>query len=175
MKLEPGAVPKGQNKQMIHENPIDRSEQITQPTSTSKWPKHSNETSDNVLQDHFIEENGMRFAGHHLIVDFWGASNLDCLETMEKAMRDAVKQAKATLLHLHLHHFTPNGGVSGVAVLAESHISVHTWPEYGFAAFDVFMCGDSEPSKAITVLESYFKPATNKVKDLKRGHVGAEQ
>jgi len=48
-------------------------------------------------------------------------------------MRDAVEAAGATLLHIHLHTFEPNGGVSGVAVLAESHISVHTWPEKGYA------------------------------------------
>ncbi|MDE4990460.1 adenosylmethionine decarboxylase, partial [Francisella tularensis subsp. holarctica] len=82
--------------------------------------------------DHFIQES-VRYAGIHLIVEVWGASKLDCLETMEVAMREAVEKAKATLLHIHLHHFTPNGGISGVAVLAESHISVHTWPEYGFA------------------------------------------
>jgi len=62
---------------------------------------------------------------------------------MEATLREAVLQAGATLLHIHLHHFTPNGGISGVAVLAESHISVHTWPERNFAAFDVFMCGDA--------------------------------
>ncbi|MDE4951267.1 adenosylmethionine decarboxylase, partial [Francisella tularensis] len=78
-------------------------------------------------------------------VDFWGASKLDCIETMELAMREADEKATATLLHIHLHHFTHNGGISGVAVLAESHIRVHTWPEYGVAAFDIFRCGDSKP------------------------------
>jgi S-adenosylmethionine decarboxylase len=51
-----------------------------------------------------------------------------------------VDAAQATLLHIHVHHFQPNG-ISGVAVLAESHISIHTWPEVGYAAMDVFMCG----------------------------------
>ena len=60
-----------------------------------------------------------------------------------------MKEAGATLLHIHLHTFTDGGGISGVAVLAESHISVHTWPEKGYAAFDVFMCGDAEPRKAL--------------------------
>jgi S-adenosylmethionine decarboxylase len=70
-----------------------------------------------------------------------------------------VDAAGATLLHIHLHHFTPNGGVSGVAVLAESHISVHTWPERGYAAFDVFMCGAAEPERTIEVLREAFRPA----------------
>jgi S-adenosylmethionine decarboxylase proenzyme len=54
----------------------------------------------------------------------------------------------ATLLHIHLHHFEPNGGVSGVAVLAESHISIHSWPKRGYAALDIFMFrhGQSGPA-----------------------------
>ena len=64
----------------------------------------------------------------------------------------------ATLLHIHLHHFTPNGGVSGVAVLAESHISIHTWPERGYAALDVFMCGAAEPQRSVDVLRAAFQP-----------------
>ena len=115
-------------------------------------------TESHENKDHFIKRDGKTYAGTHLIVDFWGASNLDNLEMMEKAMREAVEVAKATLLHIHLHHFTPNGGISGVAVLAESHISVHSWPERDFAAFDIFMCGDSAPEKAVAVLQSYFKP-----------------
>jgi len=59
-----------------------------------------------------------------------------------------------TLLHIHLHTFEEGGGVSGVAVLAESHISVHTWPEKGYAAFDVFMCGNAEPRKALDVFKA---------------------
>src|SRR5205085_29696 len=108
---------------------------------------------DNIDQDeakdHFIHRNGIVFAGTHLIIDLWGATKLDDLEVMEQAMRDCVTAAGATLLHIHLHHFTPNGGISGVAVLAESHISVHTWPERGFAAFDVFMCGVAEPERCV--------------------------
>ncbi len=63
----------------------------------------------------------------------------------------------------------PNGGISGVAVLAESHISVHTWPERGYAAFDVFMCGSAEPKKALKVLEQAFAPERVVVGIHKRG------
>jgi len=69
-----------------------------------------------------------------------------------------VAAAGATLLHIHLHHFEPNGGVSGVAVLAESHISIHSWPEANYAALDVFMCGDANPEACIPVLRAAFKP-----------------
>lgn len=119
--------------------------------------------------DHFICRDGQVFAGTHLIVDFWNAKNLDDTALMEQAFREAVTAAKATLLHIHMHHFLPSGGVSGVAVLAESHISVHTWPEKNFAAFDVFMCGDSEPEKAIEVLKKYFQPGKVDFGEHRRG------
>lgn len=109
-------------------------------------------------KDHFVRRNGMTYAGEHLIVDFFACERLDDIPYMDRALRDAVAAAGATLLHLHLHHFTMNGGISGVAVLAESHISVHSWPETGYAAFDVFMCGDARPELAVAVLRERFRP-----------------
>ena len=91
--------------------------------------------------DHFVERNGLRYAGSHLIIDLWDGEHLDDVGVIELALRRAVQAAGATLLHLHLHEFGSGGGVSGVAVLAELHISIHTWPERGYAAIDVFMCG----------------------------------
>jgi S-adenosylmethionine decarboxylase len=126
---------------------------------------------EDLTQDHFIVRDGKEYAGTHLIIDLWGAKRLDELELMEDTLREAVTQAGATLLHIHLHHFTPNGGISGVAVLAESHISVHSWPERDFAAFDVFMCGDAQPEKAIAVLEAAFIPSRVVVDTLLRGDV----
>jgi S-adenosylmethionine decarboxylase len=120
-------------------------------------------------EDHFITRDGLTFAGSHLIVDLWEAEGLNDKDRIEQAMRDAVDAAGATLLHIHLHTFTPNGGISGVAVLAESHISVHTWPERGYAAFDVFMCGSAEPRKAVTVLEQAFSPKRVVIGNHKRG------
>jgi S-adenosylmethionine decarboxylase len=122
-------------------------------------------------KDHFIERDGRVYAGTHLILDLWGASRLDELDYVEKALRAAVEVAGATLLHIHLHHFTPNGGISGVAVLAESHISVHTWPERKFAAFDVFMCGDTQPARVIDLLQQTFQPVHLIVKRYLRGEV----
>jgi S-adenosylmethionine decarboxylase len=68
-----------------------------------------------------------------------------------------------------MHHFTPNGGVSGVAVLAESHISIHSWPEYGYAALDVFMCGGAKPHLAIEILREAFQPEDIIVQEILRG------
>lgn len=119
--------------------------------------------------DHFVTRDGVTFAGTHLIVDLWEAEGLEDKDRIEQAMRDAAEAAGATLLHIHLHSFTPNGGISGVAVLAESHISVHTWPERGYAAFDVFMCGTAEVRKALAVLEQAFAPKRVVVGIHKRG------
>ncbi|RVU30931.1 MULTISPECIES: adenosylmethionine decarboxylase [Neptunomonas] len=137
-------------------------------SSVAPWPAFTQGEEEERL-DYFIERNGERFAGTHLIIDLSGASKLDDLEVMEQALRDSVDAAGATLLHIHLHHFTPNGGISGVAVLAESHISVHTWPERNYAAFDVFMCGAAEPEKSIPVLENAFSPSRVNVDEILRG------
>ena len=120
--------------------------------------------------DHFAVRNGVRCAGTHLIIDLHGAERLNDIEHIEATLRRCVAASRATLLHIHLHHFQPSG-VSGVAVLAESHISVHTWPEKGFAAFDVFMCGDAEPRKALDVFKRAFEPGRVVVGEHKRGVV----
>ncbi len=121
------------------------------------------------VQDHFIERNGLRYAGTHLIIDLYGADHLDDIAYIEATLRECVTKARATLLHIHLHHFEPNGGVSGVAVLAESHISIHTWPEYGYAALDVFMCGNAEPQACTPILQQAFHAERIEVQELLRG------
>jgi S-adenosylmethionine decarboxylase len=122
--------------------------------------------------DHFIQRDGMLFAGTHLIVDLWHASNLDDLQLVEQALRDAAARAGATLLNIDLHHFSPNGGISGVAVLAESHISIHTWPERDYAAIDIFMCGECDPVKALPAIKKGFQPERVQLAEQKRGLVG---
>jgi S-adenosylmethionine decarboxylase len=125
--------------------------------------------SNDDYKDHFINRNGVVYAGSHVIIDLWEATGLDDRERIENALIDAVHEAGATLLHIHLHKFEDGGGISGVAVLAESHISVHTWPEKGFAAFDVFMCGNAEPRKALEVFKRAFNPGRVVVGEHKRG------
>ena len=138
-------------------------------TNSRRWPVYSDCETNPPRKDHFVERDGMRAAGMHLLADFWDAQRLDDLDYMEQTLRRAVKAARATLLHIHLHHFTPNDGVSGIAVLAESHISVHTWPEISFAAFDVFMCGDAVPERAIDVLREAFSPQRVELQEQLRG------
>lgn len=120
-------------------------------------------------KDHFIARDGVEYAGTHLIVDLWGANRIDDLRYVEATLKQCVERANATLLHIHLHHFTPNDGISGVAVLAESHISIHSWPERDYAALDIFMCGDSAPHEAVRVLEENFTPSRVVVHEHLRG------
>jgi len=144
--------------------------QISNRTNVTSGPWRE---SQDDRKDHFIVRDGKVCAGTHLIVDLWGAKRLDELDHVRSTLIESVEVAGATLLHIHLHHFTPNGGISGVAVLAESHISIHTWPERGYAALDIFMCGDAQPMKAIPVLESAFKPTGVKCDELLRGETGS--
>ena len=120
-------------------------------------------------KDYFVERDGVRFAGTHLLIDIWGASRLDEPELIDTTLRAGAIAAGATILHSHFHHFTPNGGVSGVVVLAESHISIHTWPERGFAALDIFMCGECNPYQAIALIKSAFTPTDIQVGEQRRG------
>jgi S-adenosylmethionine decarboxylase len=119
-------------------------------------------------KDHFATRNGVRCAGVHLIIDLHGAKRLNDIEHIEATLRRCVEAARATLLHIHLHHFQPSG-VSGVEVLAESHISIHTWPEIGYAALDVFMCGSADPDACIPVLREAFSAKRVGVNELLRG------
>ena len=120
-------------------------------------------------KDDYIERDGHRYAGTHLIIDLFGAKRLDDLKHIKETLKRCVEVAGATLLHIHLHHFTPNGGVSGVAVLAESHISIHSWPEAEYAALDVFMCGKANPDACIPVLREAFRAGRVVVNEILRG------
>lgn len=119
--------------------------------------------------DHFITQNGVTYAGSHLIIDLWEAEGLNDKDRIQAAMIEAVEAAGATLLHIHLHSFGEGSGVSGVAVLAESHISVHTWPERGYAAFDIFMCGKADVRKAYAALKQSLSPKRVVLGEHKRG------
>jgi S-adenosylmethionine decarboxylase len=120
-------------------------------------------------RDHFVERHGVRYAGSHLIIDLWDGEHLDDVGMIELALRRAVRAAGATLVHLHLHEFGLGGGVSGVAVLAESHISIHTWPERSYAAVDVFMCGSAEPHRVVPILRHAFKARRIAISEQLRG------
>ena len=130
---------------------------------------HDDDDQQEDRKDFFIERDGVRYAGNHLIIDLFGAKHLDDIDHVKHTLENCVDKAGASLLHIHLHHFTPNGGVSGVAVLSESHISIHSWPEADYAALDVFMCGDARPELCVDVLREAFEAREVVVKTHQRG------
>lgn len=87
-------------------------------------------------------------AGRHVIIECFGQHAAYNAEALEALLREAARAGGAQVLSCHMHRFGAGNGVTGVALLAQSHITVHTWPERNYAAFDVFMCGDCDADKA---------------------------
>lgn len=116
-----------------------------------------------------------RPAGIHLLADFYGidAGLLVSCDAIDALLRAGAGAAGATILHSHFHSFGPAQGVTGVLLLAESHISIHTWPEFGFAAADIFMCGDAAPQLALDVIERALRPGSRIVQNIARGAAGS--
>lgn len=112
-------------------------------------------------------------SGTHLIADLHGvdAAKLADPALIEHLLRCAALAAGATILGSHVHHFGEGGGVTGVVLLAESHITIHTWPETGFAAADIFMCGPAQPHLALAPLEQTLLPQRVEVQCVDRGGV----
>lgn len=117
---------------------------------------------------YLVNKNNVVYAGTHLLIDFNGAINLDSPEKIDEVLKECAIVSGATVLHSYMHKFEPQG-VSGVVVLAESHISIHTWPERGYASLDVYMCGEADPYKGLNVLKSFFKPHQVQISEHKRG------
>jgi S-adenosylmethionine decarboxylase len=113
----------------------------------------------------------MRTLGRHLIVEYAECEHdvLNDVHAIERYMKEAVRKSGATLVRSVFHRYAPQG-VSGVVVIAESHMSVHTWPEYGYAAVDFFTCGNSvDPLKAHAYLEDMLGSRKTQVTELRRG------
>lgn len=91
--------------------------------------------------------------GIHLIADITATRGLGDVALIEAVLREAAAAARVQVLGVNLHHFGPEQGVTGVALLAESHISIHTWPEEHLAAVDIFVCGaQADPEAALAVM-----------------------
>lgn len=117
---------------------------------------------------YYVERDGLIYAGTHLLLDFWDARNLDNPSAIRDSITQAVRACGATLINLEVRRFK-SGGVSGVAILAESHMSIHTWPETGYAAADIFMCGSCDAYKALPILCELFRAGRYNVVEHKRG------
>ena len=111
----------------------------------------------------------MKGVGQHLVLELWGCSNLNSPEIVEQALRDIVAAVDVTLLDLKIYPFEPMG-VTGAAMLAESHIMIHTWPEHGYAAIDVFTCGKERDFEgAIEAVREHFTPERVQAMNMVRG------
>jgi S-adenosylmethionine decarboxylase proenzyme len=111
--------------------------------------------------------------GSHLLVEFYNCSQerLNDLWFIEKSMNEAAEACGATIVESCFHRFMPHG-VSGVVVIAESHLAIHTWPEYGYASVDLYTCGDTvDPMRAFEVLKSSLEASTAEIQKINRGHM----
>ncbi|MEM7654688.1 MAG: adenosylmethionine decarboxylase [Bacteroidota bacterium] len=109
--------------------------------------------------------------GRHILAELHGISSavLNSVAGVEEALMDAAKQADATIIQTSFHHFSPHG-VSGVVVIQESHLAIHTWPEAGYAALDIFTCGEEmDPWRAYQALLEAWNPANAEARELLRG------
>jgi S-adenosylmethionine decarboxylase len=114
-------------------------------------------------------EGDIKYAGIHILAELWHAKHLTDASKIRSILVEAIEACGATMLSIDLHVFSPNGGVSGIAILKESHISIHTWPEFDYAAVDIFVCGTVNPHHAVTVLKSRFQPERMDIQVVKRG------
>ncbi|MEZ0148956.1 MAG: adenosylmethionine decarboxylase [Candidatus Reddybacter sp.] len=106
--------------------------------------------------------------GQHLLIECHGQhASLDSGE-LTALLCEAAAAGGATVLFQHFHKFGDQGGVTGVLILSESHITVHTWPEYDYAAFDIFMCGEARPKDAAAVISARFPAAEIEIKVVDR-------
>jgi S-adenosylmethionine decarboxylase len=114
-----------------------------------------------------------RPSGLHVLADMHGvdAALLSDAGQIDALLRRAATAAGAHILHSHFHNFGTGMGVTGVLLLAESHISIHTWPETGFAAADIFMCGAAQPERALEVIDEALRPLDRNVRIVERGQL----
>jgi S-adenosylmethionine decarboxylase len=111
----------------------------------------------------------MKALGRHMLVEMWDTQNLNSPACLEQGLRDAVEAIDGTLLDLRVVTF-PVHGVTGMAIIAESHIAVHTWPEYGYAAVDIFTCNlDADVQAGIEAIAKHLVPGRVQVTEVRRG------
>jgi S-adenosylmethionine decarboxylase len=118
------------------------------------------------------EEGACKALGRHLLADFCGVSRARLADpnALTEWVREAVIAARATLIELRCHSFSPQG-LTLFALLKESHLAVHTWPEKDYVAVDIFTCGDADPQAALESLERRFQPEFVSVREVPRGEL----
>ena len=112
-----------------------------------------------------------KYSGIHLIAEFWYGKNIGDPKELEKILIGAVRETNNTPLNITVHKFQPQG-ITGIVLLAESHLAIHTWPEFNYTAIDIFTCGDkANPEKALEYLKEKLKPKRVEIKKIKRGKI----
>lgn len=120
---------------------------------------------------------GLDYLGRHILAEFFECDPniLNNIEMVEKHMTDAAVECGATVVEKCFHMFNPHG-VSGVVVISESHLAIHTWPELGYAAVDLFTCGENcDPRVAYSYLKKAFSSTSGSFTELKRGILNEEK
>jgi S-adenosylmethionine decarboxylase len=116
----------------------------------------------------------LNYAGIHLIAEFWNGKIIEDPKEIEKILILAAKKSGNTPLKTVIHKFSPQG-ITGVLLLAESHIALHAWPEWNYLAIDIFTCGNKTmPRKALNYLKTIFEPKKVEVQEIKRGKIVKE-
>jgi S-adenosylmethionine decarboxylase len=117
----------------------------------------------------WVKGKNQKYAGIHLLAEFWGGKIIENPKKIEKILITATKKSGNTPLEVTIHKFSPQG-ITGVVLLAESHIALHSWSEFNYLAIDIFTCGDkAKPEKALEYLKKKFKPKKVQIKEIKRG------
>jgi len=118
-----------------------------------------------------VTPNHTQFAGIHLIAEFRYGKIINDPKKIKEILIEAVKKANNTPLKVVIHKFQPQG-ITGIVLLAESHIALHSWPEFNYIAIDIYTCGNkAAPEKALDYLQKQFQPKKVEIKKIKRGKI----
>ena len=114
-------------------------------------------------------EKSKKYAGILLVADFWSGKIIEEPKKIKRILIEAAKKSGSQPLEVTIHKFSPQG-ITGVVLLAESHITIHTWPEINYLAIDIFTCGEKVmPHKALNYLKKEFQPKRVEIREIKRG------
>ena len=125
-----------------------------------------------AMNTYHVDTNA-KYLGQHVLAEFFECDPniLNNAQKVESLMIDAALECGATIVQKCFHMFSPHG-VSGVVIISESHLAIHTWPELGYAAVDLFTCGDKcDPKVAYEFLKKAFHSTKASFSELKRGKI----
>ncbi len=129
------------------------------------------------MPDNLFKEDNMQALGRQVLAEFYDCNDkiLNDTELVSDIMVEGTKKSNATIISSEFHHFSPHG-VSGVIIIGESHVAVHTWPEYSYAAVDIFTCGDTvDPWIIFSYIEAGFEAGYSSKTELKRGLMNVKE